>query len=100
MEIKLNEKDKIDTTFGVACSLTVIDMLATELGMLATMHFLCKAKAKKGAFIGWGALYLIAAAAKLPEEYSDAIWNISEKSCNWIFNKLEKSNQKVVEFEK
>lgn len=100
MKIKLNESNKIDITFGVACSLTAIDMLATELGMLVTMNLLCKAKAKTGAFIGWSALYLIATAAKLPEEYSEAIWNISEKSCNWVFNKLEKSNQKVIEFEK
>ena len=100
MKIKLNKKDKIDIIFGVACSLTTIDILATELGMLTTMPLLSKTKAKTGAFIGWSALYLIAAAVKLPNEYSDAIWNISEKSCDWVFNKLEKSNQKVIEFEK
>ena len=102
MKIKLNEIDKIDTTFRVACSLTAIDMLLEGLGMLAIIELLSKTKikAKTGCYIGFCALHLIDTAAKMSDEYTDAIWNISEKSCNWIFNKLEKSNQKVIEFEK
>ena len=44
MKIKLNEIDKIDTTFRVACSLTAIDMLLEGLGMLAIIELLSKTK--------------------------------------------------------
>ena len=92
MKIKLNEIDKIDTTFRVACSLTAIDMLLEGLGMLAIIELLSKTKikSKTGCYIGFCALHLINTAAKMSDEYTDAIWNISEKSCNWVFNKLEK----------
>ena len=102
MKIKLNEFDKINTTFRVACSLTAIDMLMEGLGTIALIKLLSKTKikAKTGCYIGLCALHLIDTAAKMSDEYTDAVWDISEKSCNWVFNKLENSNQKVIEFEK
>ena len=102
MKIRLNEFDKIDTTFRVACSLTAIDILIEGLGTIALIELLSKTKikAKTGCYIGLCALHLIDTAAKMSDEYTDAIWNVSEKSCNWVFNKLENSNQKVIEFEK
>ena len=98
MKIKLNEKDKIVIKTGVEFLVPIIDGTTTALGIMAIKQLFFRTKVSK--IIGCSALYLINLAPRMTDEYAEAISVISEKSCNWIFNKLEKSNQKVVEFEK
>ena len=98
MKIKLNEKDKIVIKTGVECLVPIIDGTTTVLGIIAIKELFFRTKVSK--IIGCSALYLINLAPRMTDEYAEAISVISEKSCNWIFNKLENSDKKVVEFEK
>ena len=98
MKIKLNEKDKIVIENGVECLLPIIDGTTTVLGIMAIKELFFRTKVSK--IIGCSALYLINLAPRMTDEYAEAISVISEKSCNWICNKLENSDKKVVEFEK
>lgn len=98
MKIKLNEEDKIGIKTGVECLLPIIDGMMTGLGIMTAKDLLFRTKV--GKVIGCSTLYLITMSPKMTDEYARAIMKVAETSCDWIFNKLENSNQKVIEFEK
>ena len=51
--------------------------------------------------IGFGAVLVIAnAMLRANGEYYDTLQRNTDRACDWIFNKLENSDQKVIEFEK
>ena len=99
MKIRLNEKSKINITFVVACLLIFVDVLTTVLGLIAVIavEIYCKALISG---ISVGLLYLISLKIRLSEEHMTAIFDISQKSCYWVFKKLEDSKQRFIEFEK
>lgn len=98
MKIKLNEKDKetikVITESIVLCTDSIITGLGCgTFGAIALRN-------KKYAL----ALALALAAAtsiyRIKSEYWVGLLCDTDNACDWLFNKLEKSNQKAIEFEK
>ena len=97
MKIKLNEKDKETIKCITECAVLCTDAVITGLG--------CGTIALRNKKYGLAlALALALAAAtsiyRSKSEYWIGLLCDTDNACDWIFNKLEKSNQKVVEFEK
>ena len=98
MKIKLNEKDKKVIKGGTVFAVSTIDSIITGAGCSA-IGMLTFGVNKKG--VGFGAVLVIAnAMLRANGEYYDVLRHNTDRACNWIFNKLENSDKKVVEFEK
>ena len=98
MKIKLNEEDKRVIKKGTGLAVAVMDSIITGAGCGAVGMMLFGVN-KKG--IGFATVLTIAASAlRANGEYATTVLCNTDCACNWIFNKLENSNQKVIEFEK
>ena len=100
MKIKLNEKDKETikciTEGAVLCTDAVITGAGCgTIGAIALRNKKCGlALALALALAGATSIY------RIKSEYWIGLLCDTDNACDWIFNKLENSNQKVVEFEK
>ena len=98
MKIKLNEKDK-ETIKIVAASLVKgADYVITDIGC-ACVGVMVFNEQRKANCLGM-TLALVCTAFKASDDYRNRVNGTVNSACDWIFNKLEKSNQKVIEFEK
>ena len=98
MKIKLNEEDKNVIKGGTVFAVSIIDLIITGAGCGA-VGMLTFGVNKKG--VGFGAVLVIAnAMLRVNDEYHDVLKHNTERACNWIFNKLEESNQEAIKFEK
>lgn len=98
MKIRLNEKDKEVIKGSTVFAVSTIDSIITGAGCNA-VGMLTFGVNKKG--LGFGAVLVIAnAMLRANGEYYYVLKRNTDRACDWIFNKLENSNQKVVEFEK
>ena len=98
MKIKLNEKDK-ETIKNVTASLVkVADYFITDIGCLCIGGMVFNEQ-RKANCLGIQ-LALVCTAFKASDDYRNRVNGTVNSACNWIFNKLENSNQKVIEFEK
>lgn len=98
MKIKLNEKDKEVIKGGTVFAVSTIDSIITGAGCSA-VGMLTFGVNKKG--LGFGAVLVIAnAMLRANGEYYDVLKHNTERTCNWIFNKLEESDQEAIKFEK
>ena len=98
MKIKLNEKDK-ELISNVTSSLVKgADYVITDIGCLCIGSMIFKEQTKAICFslplaIGYTAF-------RTSDDYRNRVNGTVNKACNWVFNKLENSDQKVIEFEK
>lgn len=98
MKIELNEKDKKVIKGSTVFAVSTIDSIITGAGCGA-VGMLTFGVNKKG--LGFGAVLVIAnAMLRANGEYYDTLQRNTDRACDWIFNKLENSDQKVIEFEK
>lgn len=98
MKIKLNEKDKVIIKQITAYVVMGIDSIITGAGCGAAGLVVCGTN-KKAMRFGLAALIAIQAFRQNGDYYNTLVCD-SFEACDWIFNKLENSNQKVIEFEK
>ena len=98
MKIKLNEKDKETIKYITECAVLGTDAVITGLGC-NTIGAIALRNKKYGLAL---ALALAAATSiyRIKSEYWIGLLCDTDNACDWVFNKLEKSNQKGIEFEK
>lgn len=98
MKITLNEKDKevikIISKWVIKCA----DNYITGVGCGAVGMLIFGGGSKKAYQLGF-ALLAAHLVISVPDDYKQ-MQNDTDKICNWVFDKLENSNQKVIEFEK
>ena len=98
MKIKLNEKDKRVIKDGAVFAVGGIDSFITGAGC-GVVGIAAFGLSKKA--VGFAsALALVISIFRANGDYYDTLICDTGNACDWVFNKLEKSNQKVVEFEK
>ena len=98
MKIRLNEKDKSNIENIAEYAVAGIDLFITGVGCGVTGAIACGINKKAmclGAVLA-AAIYTF----RIKGDYYDTLLCDTDNACDWIFNKLEKSNQKVIEFEK
>lgn len=96
--MKLNEKSK-----GIIKSITKglvkgADYAITDIGCIGVGGLIFD-EYKKSALFG-AALMVVCGALKASDSYDKILESNVNSICDCVFNKLENSNQKVVEFEK